>query len=104
MDLRKEFFGLNFVLDGIIFKARLIVYVFFFYRFMDTVRIAVVGVGLMGFSIVVCIFTLVLRCFVIVIVDKFIFDTTSDVVVGIFISYVYLGERDFSFFVGYYRC
>ncbi|XP_014590047.1 D-aspartate oxidase isoform X4 [Equus przewalskii] len=56
---------------------------------MDTVRIAVVGAGLMGLSTAVCIPTLVPRCSVTVIADKFTPDTTSDVAAGILIPHAY---------------
>ncbi|XP_014721685.2 D-aspartate oxidase isoform X2 [Equus asinus] len=56
---------------------------------MDTARIAVVGAGLMGLSTAVCIPTLVPRCSVTVIADKFTPDTTSDVAAGILIPHAY---------------
>nr|XP_008519513.1 PREDICTED: LOW QUALITY PROTEIN: D-aspartate oxidase [Equus przewalskii] len=62
---------------------------FFRDRPMDTVRIAVVGAGLMGLSTAVCIPTLVPRCSVTVIADKFTPDTTSDVAAGILIPHAY---------------
>ncbi|XP_014721683.2 D-aspartate oxidase isoform X1 [Equus asinus] len=62
---------------------------FFRDRRMDTARIAVVGAGLMGLSTAVCIPTLVPRCSVTVIADKFTPDTTSDVAAGILIPHAY---------------
>ncbi|XP_058422832.1 D-aspartate oxidase [Diceros bicornis minor] len=56
---------------------------------MDTVRIAVVGAGLMGLSTAVCISKLVPRCSITVISDKFTPDTTSDVAAGILIPHAY---------------
>ncbi|XP_004422267.2 PREDICTED: D-aspartate oxidase [Ceratotherium simum simum] len=62
---------------------------FFRDRPMDTVRIAVVGAGLMGLSTAVCISKLVPRCSITVISDKFTPDTTSDVAAGILIPHAY---------------
>uniref|UniRef100_A0A4X1V9S1 D-aspartate oxidase n=1 Tax=Sus scrofa TaxID=9823 RepID=A0A4X1V9S1_PIG len=56
---------------------------------MDTVRIAVVGAGVMGLSTAVCIFKLVPGCSITVISDKFTPETTSDVAAGMLIPPVY---------------
>ena len=71
---------------------------------MDTVRIAVVGAGVMGLSTAVCIFKLVPGCSITVISDKFTPETTSDVAAGMLIPPVYPGERDFCSSVSYDRC
>lgn len=60
---------------------------------MDTVRIAVVGAGVIGLSTAVCISQLVPRCSVTVISDKFTPDTTSNVAAGMLIPHTYPGER-----------
>lgn len=54
---------------------------------MDTVRIAVVGAGVMGLSTALCISKMVPRCSITVIADKFSPDTTSDVAPGILIPH-----------------
>ncbi|XP_012924415.1 D-aspartate oxidase isoform X2 [Heterocephalus glaber] len=56
---------------------------------MDTVRIAVVGAGVIGLSTAVCISQLVPRCSITIISDKFTPDTTSDVAAGILIPHEY---------------
>ncbi|XP_060046618.1 D-aspartate oxidase isoform X2 [Erinaceus europaeus] len=56
---------------------------------MDTVRIAVVGAGVMGLSTAVCISESVPRCSVTVMADKFSPDTTSDVAAGMLIPHTY---------------
>ncbi|KAM6182000.1 D-aspartate oxidase [Erethizon dorsatum] len=56
---------------------------------MDTVRIAVIGAGVIGLSTAVCISELVPQCSVTIIADKFTPDTTSDVAAGILIPHVY---------------
>ncbi|XP_019501877.1 PREDICTED: D-aspartate oxidase isoform X3 [Hipposideros armiger] len=56
---------------------------------MDTVRIAVVGAGVMGLSTALCISKLVPQCSITVISDKFSPDTTSDVAPGILIPHAY---------------
>ncbi|XP_036920937.1 D-aspartate oxidase isoform X2 [Sturnira hondurensis] len=56
---------------------------------MDTVRIAVVGAGVMGLSTALCVSKLVPRCSITVISDKFSPDTTSDVAAGILIPHAY---------------
>ncbi|XP_066229567.1 D-aspartate oxidase [Saccopteryx leptura] len=56
---------------------------------MDTVRVAVVGAGVMGLSTALCISKLVPRCSVTVTSDKFTPDTTSDVAAGILIPHAY---------------
>ncbi|KAL1770424.1 solute carrier family 22 member 16 [Sigmodon hispidus] len=56
---------------------------------MDTVRIAVIGAGVVGLSTAVCISQLVPRCSLTVISDKFTPDTTSDVAAGMLIPHTY---------------
>lgn len=56
---------------------------------MDTVRIAVVGAGIVGLSTAVCISESVPQCSVTVIADKFTPDTTSDVAAGMLIPHTY---------------
>lgn len=60
---------------------------------MDTVRIAVVGAGVIGLSTAVCISQVVPGCSITVISDKFSPDTTSNVAAGILIPHTYPGER-----------
>jgi glycine/D-amino acid oxidase-like deaminating enzyme len=63
---------------------------------MDTVRVAVVGAGVIGLATAMCISQQVPRCSVTVISDKFTPDTTSDVAAGILIPHAYQGERRIS--------
>ncbi|XP_060229545.1 D-aspartate oxidase isoform X4 [Meriones unguiculatus] len=56
---------------------------------MDTVRIAVVGAGVIGLSTAVCVSEMVPRCSVTVISDKFTPDTTSNVAAGMLIPHRY---------------
>ncbi|XP_040584184.1 D-aspartate oxidase isoform X2 [Mesocricetus auratus] len=56
---------------------------------MDTVRIAVVGAGVIGLSTASCISQLVPRCSVTVLSDKFTPDTTSNVAAGMLIPHKY---------------
>lgn len=56
---------------------------------MDTVRIAVVGAGVIGLSTAACVSQLVPRCSVTVISDRFTPDTTSNVAAGILIPPTY---------------
>uniref|UniRef100_A0A8C0X560 D-aspartate oxidase n=2 Tax=Castor canadensis TaxID=51338 RepID=A0A8C0X560_CASCN len=56
---------------------------------MDTVRVAVVGAGVIGLATAMCISQQVPRCSVTVISDKFTPDTTSDVAAGILIPHAY---------------
>ncbi|XP_054555082.1 D-aspartate oxidase isoform X2 [Talpa occidentalis] len=56
---------------------------------METVRIAVVGAGVMGLSTAVCISRMVPGCSVTVISDKFTPETTSDVAAGMLIPHAY---------------
>ncbi|KAK7808504.1 hypothetical protein U0070_003141, partial [Myodes glareolus] len=56
---------------------------------MDTVRIAVVGAGVIGLSTAVCISQVVPGCSITVISDKFSPDTTSNVAAGILIPHTY---------------
>ncbi|XP_043295492.1 D-aspartate oxidase isoform X1 [Cervus elaphus] len=56
---------------------------------MDTVRIAVVGAGVMGLSTAVCISKMVPGCSITVISDKFTPETTSDVAAGMLIPPTY---------------
>lgn len=56
---------------------------------MDTVRVAVVGAGVVGLSTALCISKSIPRCSVTVISDKFTPDTTSDVAAGILIPHAY---------------
>uniref|UniRef100_A0A8D2CX71 D-amino-acid oxidase n=1 Tax=Sciurus vulgaris TaxID=55149 RepID=A0A8D2CX71_SCIVU len=58
-------------------------------RPMDTVRIAVIGAGVIGLSTAVCISKLVPGCSITVISDKFTPDTTSDVAAGMLIPHIY---------------
>lgn len=60
---------------------------------METVRIAVVGAGVIGLSTAVCISQMVPGCSITVISDKFSPDTTSNVAAGILIPHTYPGER-----------
>lgn len=63
---------------------------------MDTVRIAVIGAGVIGLSTAVCISQLVPQCSITVITHKFTPNTTSDVAAGILIPHAYEGERGIS--------
>ncbi|XP_052607435.1 D-aspartate oxidase isoform X1 [Peromyscus californicus insignis] len=56
---------------------------------MDTVRIAVIGAGVIGLSTAVCISQLVPRCSVTVISDQFTPNTTSNVAAGMLIPHTY---------------
>ncbi|GAB1295050.1 Probable methyltransferase-like protein 24 [Apodemus speciosus] len=56
---------------------------------MDTVRIAVVGAGVIGLSTAACISQLVPRCSVTVLSDRFSPDTTSNVAAGMLIPHTY---------------
>ncbi|XP_032744879.1 D-aspartate oxidase [Rattus rattus] len=56
---------------------------------MDTVRIAVVGAGVIGLSTATCVSQLVPRCSVTVISDRFTPDTTSNVAAGMLIPPTY---------------
>ncbi|XP_055981214.1 D-aspartate oxidase [Sorex fumeus] len=56
---------------------------------METVRIAVVGAGVVGLSTALCISRMVPRCSVTVISDKFTPHTTSDVAAGMLIPHAY---------------
>ncbi|EDL83236.1 rCG38204, isoform CRA_a [Rattus norvegicus] len=56
---------------------------------MDTVRIAVVGAGVIGLSTAACVSQLVPRCSVTVISDRFTPDTTSNVAAGMLIPPTY---------------
>ncbi|XP_005002084.2 D-aspartate oxidase [Cavia porcellus] len=58
---------------------------------MDTVRIAVIGAGVIGLSTAVCISQLVPQCSITVITHKFTPNTTSDVAAGILIPHAYEG-------------
>lgn len=61
---------------------------------METVRIAVLGAGVIGLSTAVCISQMVPGCSITVISDKFSPDTTSNVAAGILIPHTYPGERE----------
>ncbi|XP_019062186.1 D-aspartate oxidase isoform X4 [Fukomys damarensis] len=56
---------------------------------MDTVRIAVIGAGVIGLSTAVCISQLVPQCSITIVSDKFTPHTTSDVAAGILIPHEY---------------
>lgn len=92
MDLRKEPLGPSSVLDRVNPRTRPIAHGFSAHRPMDTVRVAVVGAGVMGLSTALCISKSIPRCSVTVISDKFTPDTMSDVAAGILIPHAYSGE------------
>lgn len=56
---------------------------------MDTVRITVIGAGVIGLSTAVCISQLVPQCSITIVSDKFTPHTTSDVAAGILIPHEY---------------
>ncbi|XP_078505238.1 D-aspartate oxidase-like isoform X1 [Lissotriton helveticus] len=58
---------------------------------MDTVKIAVIGGGLMGFSTAVCISESIPQCSVTVISEAFSPNTTSDVAAGVLIPHKFHG-------------
>ncbi|XP_028902724.1 D-aspartate oxidase isoform X2 [Ornithorhynchus anatinus] len=58
---------------------------------MATIKIGVVGAGLIGLSTAVCISESIPKCSVAVIADRFTPDTTSDVAAGMLIPHAYPG-------------